>query len=167
MLKKITVIALSFLIFIGCLTVASYWFSTRKATNIIKEVYNSQAYTYPYMDYIDKLKEDTVFLFFYDENNDDCVYLKNVILPQISNKHDSIVFKNMYQINIEFIDDEVFIQTLKNAYQISTVPSIVRMDRNEEKKLIVSSTLSWNDSMIDGKQIETWLNSQGLFSKEQ
>lgn len=39
----------------------------------------------------------------------------------------------MYQINIEFIDDEVFIQTLKNAYQISTVPSIVRMDRNEEK----------------------------------
>lgn len=63
MLKKITVIALSFLIFIGCLTVASYWFSTRKATNIIKEVYNSQAYTYPYMDYIDKLKEDTVFLF--------------------------------------------------------------------------------------------------------
>lgn len=167
MLKKITVIALSFLIFIGCLTAASYWFSTRKATNIVKEVYNTETFTYPYMDYINDLKEDTVFLFFYDENNDDCIYMKNVLLPQISNKHDSIIFKNMYQINIDFLDDEVYIQTLKNAYQISTVPSMIRLDRNDQKEYVISATLSWDNSMIDGKQIENWLNEQGLFNKEQ
>ena len=105
-------------------------FRINKYTNT---VVNDEIIDYKNIDYLfEKTNENVVYAFLYDSDNDDCIYLDEVLLKEISNHYNGIVFEDIYKISYEQSYRSYIQQIIKNTYSISSFPAIVALEKSDD-----------------------------------
>ena len=77
-----------------------------------------------------KTTDRTIFVFLYDDENDDCIYLDEVLLKDISNDYNGIIFEDIYKVEYEQSYRSYVHQLIKNTYHIETFPAIVAIQKD-------------------------------------
>ena len=152
--KGLKIFLLLTVIFFGLigLSLAISDYRINKYTNT---VVNDEIIDYKNIDYLfKKTNENVVYAFLYDLDNDDCIYLDEVLLKEISNHHNGIVFEDIYKISYEQSYRSYIQQIIKNTYNISTFPAIVALERTDtgfktKDKFEYTSNQSYNITNLE------------------
>lgn len=111
-----------------------------------------------------KTNEDIIYIFLYDKENDDCIYLDEVLLKDISNNHNGIVFEEIYKVQYEQSYRSYIQQLIKNTYQINTFPAIIALQKDENGKYLTIDKFEYiSDQNKNIKNLEAFLKKNHFF----
>lgn len=146
MLKRILLSLLGLLISLCVLGAASYIVSYNKTSKIVLSVVNKTVIKESQLANIFENDEDsTIYLMIYDPENDDCIYLDEVLLRNKSMENNEVSFDEIYKINYKNTVKAYNAQKIKNLYQVETIPCIVKVKEVEEKYEILDK-FEWSTS---------------------
>lgn len=132
MVKKIIKITMSVLILLGFLIGISFLITFGRTSSINLSVVNPLIKKEAQLPAIIEEDEDhTIYVLIYDEENADCIYLDEVLLREISNANNEIIFDEIYRVQYKNSAKTYNNQTIKNMYQIETIPAIVKIAKSE------------------------------------
>lgn len=133
MLKKIIKIIMSVLIGLGFLIGISFLITYGRTSSINLSVVNPSIKKESQLSSIIEADEDqTIYVLIYDEENADCIYLDEVLLREISNANNEIIFDEIYRVQYKNSAKTYNNQTIKNMYQIETIPAIVKLTKTAD-----------------------------------
>lgn len=139
MIKKTFKILSIISILFAVLIVSSILLSNYRLSKYKNSVINDEIIPYNEVSRLfEKTTDKTIYVFLYDDENDDCIYLDEVLLKDISNEHNGILFEDIYKVKYEQSYRSYIHQLIKNTYQIDTFPAIVaiqKVDDNRFKKV--------------------------------
>lgn len=120
-------------LFFGLCVCLSLWLSNYRLNKYNNSVVNDEIVEYTNIDYIyEKTNKDVIYVFLYDKDNDDCIYLDEVLLKEISNNHGGMKFEDIYKVEYEQSYRSYITQLIKNRYQVSSFPAIVTLKRTND-----------------------------------
>ena len=133
MLKKILKIAAILVVLFSLLLIISKFISDYRLHKYNNSVVNEEVFPYNQIDSIfEKTNSDTIYVFLYDEDSDDCIYLDEVLLKEISYEHNGITFENIYKVEYEQSYRSYIRQMIQNTFNIRSFPAIVALTRTED-----------------------------------
>lgn len=78
------------------------------------------------------INSDQVTLFIYDVDNEDCLFIDEILLQQISYQYNGIRFDDIYKIQYENTYRSYIQQILKNTYHVDKIPAIVTIQKKDQ-----------------------------------
>ncbi len=133
MLKKILKIVAILVVLFSLLLIISKFISDYRLHKYNNSVVNDEVFPYNQIDSIfDKTNSDTIYVFLYDKDSDDCIYLDEVLLKEISYEHNGITFENIYKVEYEQSYRSYIRQMIQNTFNIRSFPAIVALTRTED-----------------------------------
>ena len=128
-------------------------------------VVNDEIIDYKNIDYLfKKTNENIVYAFLYDSDNDDCIYLDEVLLKDISNDHNGIQFHDIYKVNYEQSYRSYIHQLIKNTYQIESFPAIVAIKKTDDDSFIKTDSFEYqSDQEKNKKNLQAFLERNQFF----
>ncbi len=168
MIKKILKTGVFFLVIFALLLGASYLISQSRLHRYSNTVVNSETFSYRKIDAIfEKTNSDTIYVFLYDKDSEDCVYLDEVILKQISYEHNGILFEDIYKVIYENSYRSYIAQMIKNTYQIETFPAIVAIQKKDDTYEKLDSFEYTSDQKKNKKELNAFLERNHFFDISQ
>lgn len=132
MIKKAIKILSIISVLFTVLIISSLLLSNYRLSKYNNSVINDEIIPYNEINHLfEKTSNDTIFVFLYDDENDDCIYLDEVLLKDISNDYNGITFEDIYKVKYEQSYRSYVHQLIKNTYQIETFPAIVAIKKND------------------------------------
>lgn len=129
MKRTIRIVFIILVVFTG-LICTSLAISQYRRNQVQLSVVNSKIYEQQAIPELFKLENtDTIHIMIYDKESNDCVYLDEVLLKEISYEHQGIEFENIYKIAYEDIYRAYTNQKIKNIYQVEAIPAIVKIKK--------------------------------------
>lgn len=129
-MKKTFKIAAAAVVILAILAALSLLYSYMKLQKVNLSVVNAKLYKESEMTEVFESDEDhTVYVFVYDSENEDCIYLDEVLLRQISNENGEIHFDEIYKVNYKDSSSTYNNQIIKNLYSIESIPAIVKIHK--------------------------------------
>ena len=133
MLKKILKIVAILVVLFSLHLIISKFISDYRLHKYNNSVVNDEVFPYNQIDSIfDKTNSDTIYVFLYDKDSDDCIYLDEVLLKEISYEHNGITFENIYKVEYEQSYRSYIRQMIQNTFNIRSFPAIVALTRTED-----------------------------------
>lgn len=133
MLKKILKIVAILVVLFSLLLIISKFISDYRLHKYNNSVVNDEVFPYNQIDSIfDKTNSDTIYVFLYDKDSDDCIYLDEVLLKEISYEHNGITFENIYKVEYEQSYRSYIRQMIQNTFNIRSFPAIVALTQTED-----------------------------------
>ncbi len=133
MLKKILKIVAILVVLFSLLLIISKFISDYRLHKYNNSVVNDEVFPYNQIDSIfDKTNSDTIYVFLYDKDSDDCIYLDEVLLKEISYEHNGITFENIYKVEYEQSYRSYIRQMIQNTFNIRSFPAIVALTKTED-----------------------------------
>lgn len=152
MLKRILLSLLCLLVSLCILGAASYIVSYNKSSKIELSVVNKEIIKESQLTSLFESDTDsTLYLMIYDYDNDDCIYLDEVLLRNKSMENSEVLFDEIYKINYKNTVKAYNAQKIKNLYQVETIPSIVKVKKVDEKYEILDK-FEW--SSVEKENLE-------------
>lgn len=168
MLKKILKIVSSLAVLFSLLLIISNFISEYRLHKYNNSVVNEEVFPYNQIDSIfEKTNSDTIYVFLYDEDSDDCVYLDEVLLKEISYEHNGITFENIYKVNYEQSYRSYIRQIIKNTFNIDSFPAIVAISKTEDSYEKVDSFEYVVNSEENLENLESFLERNQFFEISQ
>ena len=168
MIKKGIKIFLIFSIIFAGLISLSLAISNYRINKYTNTVVNDEIIDYKNINYLfNKTSEPVIYVFLYDSDNDDCIYLDEVLLKKISNSHNGIIFEDIYKVVYEQSYRSYIQQIIKNTYNISSFPAIVALEKTEngfKTKDKFEYTLNQNNNI---ENLENFLERNQFFNINQ
>ena len=168
MFKKGIKIFLSFTIIFVALIGLSLSISDYRLNKYTNTVVNDEIIDYKNIDYLfNKTSEPIIYVFLYDSDNDDCIYLDEVLLKRISNNHNGIIFEDIYKVVYDQSYRSYIQQIIKNTYNISSFPAIVALEKTDNgfvTKDKFEYTLNQNENI---ENLEKFLDRNQFFNINQ
>lgn len=125
--KRSLIILVIFFLLIG----ASLAISKYRRNQVQLSVVNKT--TYQFSDLVSLLEEhDPLYVMIYDSQSNDCIYLDEVLLKEISYEHEGIEFNEIYKITYDDLFRTYIYQTVKNTYHVASLPAIVTLQKTKE-----------------------------------
>lgn len=165
MTKRIIKIILALSIPIVLLIGASYAISNYRLNRYHNSVVNDEEFSYKEINQLfKKTNSDTIYVFLYDKESDDAVYLDEVLLKEISYEHNGIIFEDIYKVVYEQSYRSYINQMIKNTYQVESFPAIITLTKTEdgfEKKDSFEYSTDQNENI---KNLNRYLEDNGFFN---
>ncbi|MGN1343737.1 MAG: hypothetical protein ACI4U3_04105 [Traorella sp.] len=164
MYKKIIKIFLGISILLTLLIILSLSISHYRLTKYNNSVVNDEIIDYHDIEYLfTKTNQDTIYVFLYDKQDEDCIYLDEVLLKEISNKHNGIKFEDIYKVEYEQSYRSYISQIIKNSYNISSFPAIVSLQKTENGFIQIDCFEYTSDQNTNLTNLENYLNRNHFF----
>ncbi len=160
-IKIISIISILFTVLIA----SSLLLSKYRLGKYNNSVINDEIIQYNEIDRLfEKTTDTTIYVFLYDEENDDCIYLDEVLLKDISNDHNGIVFQDIYKVKYEQSYRSYIHQLIKNTYQIENFPAIVAIEKDGNNGFIKKDSFEYlSDQEKNEKNLEKFLERNNFF----
>lgn len=131
-MKKTFKIAAAAVAILAILAALSLLYTYMKLQKVNLSVVNAKLYKESEMTEVFESDEDhTLYVFVYDSENEDCIYLDEVLLRQISNENGEIHFDEIYKVNYKNSSSTYNNQIIKNLYSIESIPAIVKVQKTD------------------------------------
>lgn len=162
-MKKTFKIAAIVVAILATLASLSLLYTYMKLQKVNLSVVNAKIYKESEMaEVFEKAENHTIFVFVYDSENEDCIYLDEVMLRQISNEFGEIRFDEIYKINYKNSSSTYNNQTIKNLYSIENIPAIVKVMKTDNGYDILD-TFEWSaDTKTDSENLKAFLKRNEL-----
>ena len=168
MYKKALKIILTLAVIFSVLIMISKMISDYRLNKYHNSVVNDQIYPYKKIDQIfEKTNSDTIYVFLYDADSDDCIYLDEVLLKEISYEHNGIIFEDIYKVRYEQSFRSYIHQMIKNTFNINSFPAIVAIQKNEDGYEKIDSFEYVVNQQENLQNLEDFLNRNHFFEKKQ
>lgn len=106
--------------------------------------------------------DESIYIMLYDDQNDDCIYLDQVLLKQISYENNGLLFENIHKISVSETSKTFNIQILKNTYHIESIPAIIKLNQDNEG-YINEDSFQWSGNLEnDTEQLNAFLIRNGF-----
>ncbi|GAA6426817.1 hypothetical protein [Dielma fastidiosa] len=143
MKKTLKIAAVAVAIF-AILAALSLLYTYMKLQKVNLSVVNAKLYKESEItDVFEAAEDHTTYVFVYDSENEDCIYLDEVMLRQISNENGEIHFDEIYKINYKDSSSTYNNQIIKNLYSIESIPAIVKVKKLDSGYDILD-TFEWS-----------------------
>ena len=143
MKKTLKIVAVAVAIF-AILAALSLLYTYMKLQKVNLSVVNAKLYKESEItDVFEAAEDHTIYVFVYDSENEDCIYLDEVMLRQISNENGEIHFDEIYKINYKDSSSTYNNQIIKNLYSIESIPAIVKVKKLDSGYDILD-TFEWS-----------------------
>lgn len=165
MIKKVIKIISIISILFTVLIVSSLLLSKYRLSKYNNSVINDEIILYNEVDRLfEKTTDKTIYVFLYDEENDDCIYLDEVLLKDISNDHNGIIFEDIYKVKYEQSYRSYVHQLIKNTYQIESFPAIVAIEKDGNNGFIKKDSFEYlSDQEKNEKNLKEFLERNNFF----
>ncbi len=162
-MKRVIKVLVLILIILIALICASLALSNYRRNQVQLSVVNPVTYVQADIPSLfDEMNTDTLHLMIYDSENDDCIYLDEVMLKEISFDYDGTELDSIYKIVYEDSSRTYTNQTIKNTYQIQAIPAIVTIEQTESG-FTKTDSFEWSGNTEEDKQALTdYLLRNGL-----
>lgn len=159
MLKKALKLVLVLFIVFTTLILSSQALSRYRLNKYNNSVINDEVFHYQDVDSIfNKTRYETIFVFLYDKENDDCVYLDEVLLKDISNDYNGIIFEDIYKIEYERSYQSYVKQLIRNTYHIESFPAIVAIQKGPNDTYTKIDSFEYSSNQEENlKNLEAFL----------
>lgn len=111
----------------------------------------------------EKTNSDTIYIFLYDPDSDDCIYLDEVLLKEISYEHNGILFEDIYKVTYEQSYRSYIQQMIKNTFNIKSFPAIVAIQKSEDGYEKIDSFEYVINQKENLKNLESFLDRNHFF----
>lgn len=164
-IKIITIISILFFVLI----LSSLFLSNYRLSKYNNSVINDEIIPYDEVDRLfEKTTDETIYVFLYDKDDDDCIYLDEVLLKDISNNYNGIKFEDIYKVEYEQSYRSYIHQLIKNTYQIETFPAIVAIQKDDNGKFIKIDSFEYQTSQEKNEEnLEAFLERNHFFEISQ
>ena len=153
-IKIISIISFLFIILIA----SSLLLSKYRLGKYNNSVINDEMIQYNEVDRLfEKTTDKTIYVFLYVEENDACIYLDEVLLKDISNDYNGIIFEDIYKVKYEQSYRSYVHQLIKNTYQIENFPAIVAIEKDENGYIKKDSFEYLSDQEKNEKNLHEFL----------
>ena len=143
MKKTLKIAAVAVAIF-AILAALSLLYTYMKLQKVNLSVVNAKLYKESEItDVFEAAEDHTTYVFVYDSENEDCIYLDEVMIRQISNENGEIHFDEIYKINYKDSSSTYNNQIIKNLYSIESIPAIVKVKKLDSGYDILD-TFEWS-----------------------
>ncbi len=143
MKKTLKIAAVAAAIF-AILAALSLLYTYMKLQKVNLSVVNAKLYKESEItDVLEAAEDHTIYVFIYDSENEDCIYLDEVMLRQISNENGEIHFDEIYKINYKDSSSTYNNQIIKNLYSIESIPAIIKVKKLDSGYDILD-TFEWS-----------------------
>lgn len=112
----------------------------------------------------ENIGSDTVTVFIYDDDNEDCRYIDEVLLQQISYKYNGIRFDSIYKIQYENTYRSYIAQVLKNTYHVEKIPAIVTIKMSDKGFEKIDAFEYTGNPTTDSTNLEDFLNRSEMLT---
>lgn len=164
MIKKAIKILLIMTIIFSILILSSIFLSNYRLNKYKRSVVNDEIIPYDEVTRLfDKTTEDIIYVFLYDKEDDNCIYLDEVLLKDISNDYNGILFEDIYKVEYEQSYRSYVHQLIKNTYQIEKFPAIVAIKKDNEKYTKIDSFEYIANQEKNEENLEAFLNRNHFF----
>lgn len=127
--KYISILALIILLLVVTSIITSYIrINQYKSSTLNHEIYQQDQLEQLFED----INSDQVTLFIYDVDNEDCLFIDEILLQQISYQYNGIRFDDIYKIQYENTYRSYIQQILKNTYHVDKIPAIVTIQKKDQ-----------------------------------
>lgn len=168
MLKKYLKIGIVGFVLLGILIFISVNLSNYRLNKYRDSVVNNLVYKNNQIDKVfENSDNDLAYLFLYDPNDDDCIYLDEVLLKQLSYDHNGIRFDQIYKITYEQSYRSYIQQLIRNTYSISSFPAIVAVKKTEDGFEKVDSFEYTVDQKRNADQLNKFLERNHFYEISQ
>lgn len=160
-IKVIVGIAVILLLLIVTSIITSYIrINQYKTSTLNHEVYEQNQLN----ELFENVGSDTVTVFIYDADNEDCRYIDEILLQQISYKYNGIRFDSIYKIQYENTYRSYIEQILKNTYHVDKIPAIVTIKKNEQGFEKIDAFEYTGNPKTDRINLEDFLNRNEMLT---
>jgi thioredoxin-related protein len=155
--KKLVMILVGIMVFIGSLTLAHMHF-TKQSNMINKSLFASDI---SYAQLQDDIKSNiNIKAYFMCERNADCEYVIYSLIKPVMNKYQVEKLINVTFVDMDDVSRQVSAPRLKELYQIQSVPAFVLVDT---ASMNILGTLEYSKSNpLTQDLVEEWLLTYGL-----
>lgn len=162
-MKKTFKIAAAAAAILAILAALSLLYTYMKLQKVNLSVVNAKLYKESEMTEVFESDEDhTIYVFVYDSENEDCIYLDEVLLRQISNENGEIHFDEIYKVNYKDSSSTYNNQIIKNLYSIESIPAIVKVHKTDTGYDILD-TFEWSaNTKTDTENLTAFLKRNEL-----
>lgn len=141
--------------------------SNSRLSKYRNSVVNTELYDYQDIhDIFDKTNSEIIYVFLYDKDSDDCIYLDEVLLKQISYNHNGILFENIYKVVYEQSYRSYVTQMIHNTFDISSFPALVAVKKDGDSLIKVDSFEYISNQDENLENLEAFLERNGFFEIE-
>lgn len=156
------------LIILTLLILISIMFSTYRANKYKISVVNQTKYQQNDIQSIFvEHRDESIYIMLHDDQNDDCVYLDQVLLKQISYENNGLLFEDIHKISVSETSKTFNIQILKNTYHIETIPAIIKLNQDSEG-YINEDNFQWSGNLeTDTKLLNEFLIRNGFITSSE
>ena len=164
MFKKAIKIFIIFSILLVCLISLSLSISKYRLNKYSNIVVNDEIIDKDNIEYLfEKTNQNIIYIFLYDSDNDDCIYLDEVLLKEISNNHNGLLFEDIYKVAYEQSYRSYTQQIIKNTYNISSFPAIVALEKTETGFKTIDKFEYTTNQTNNINNLEKFLNRNHFF----
>ena len=149
MYKKVMLILLGIIVSLGVLGGISLMLSYNKTSRVNLSVVNQVTVKESQLDSLYEAADDnTIYLFIYDPDNEDCIYLDEVLLRNKSIENQEISFDKITKITYKNTTKAYTAQKIINLYQVETIPALVKIQKQGDKTVTLDK-FEWSSSEED------------------
>ena len=163
MLKKILFTFLTLLVMYSTCVVAYRIFEPRDNQNITD---SSSYLAYDSLkSYVESSSQNIHFFFFFSAINNDSIYLKNTVFTTVEQDIGQPLSNMIETVDITELDEKMETKRLSEDWQVSSYPALIAVSY-DNSTITVMNKLEWtNKKAITAKDIENWLQENGLYKK--
>lgn len=160
-IQYFSIISVILLLLIVTSIITSYFkISEYQTSTLNHEIYSK--------DDLPQLFEDThsdqVYIFIYDEENEDCRYIDEVLFQQISYQYNGIRFNDIYKVQYADTYRSYVTQILKNTFHVNAIPAIVSIEKTDKGYKKLDSFEYSGNPKTDSKNLEDFLQRNEMLT---
>lgn len=114
--------------------------------------------------YVKEGSQNTHYLFFYSQANNDCIYVHDTLFPLVENDIGVSLDSLIEMVDITEVDETLETTELFQTWSINAYPAFVcvKVDNGE---MTTSNKLEWSsEKPFSVQSIEEWLSENGLYT---
>ncbi|MGB4985082.1 MAG: hypothetical protein WBO70_04865 [Erysipelotrichaceae bacterium] len=161
-IKKKIIIILSILLAIGTFVTLYLYNMPQKIEVVSNEITDYNRLTYQNIEDYVKQQSENVFLYFCSYENNNCIYINNIIIPNIIRDYNLKGLKDIQFVDLSNIDTSFY--RFRRKWTIKEFPAFINAKYNLESETIeVKSILQWDDKVqITQDNLVKWLKDNGI-----